>query len=217
MLTQVRIIDLIKKLSLEKTLVNKFTAEQIFKLADTITENNFQKESYANCCYIQSELIENPDFVQYLKTAAADASKSKFLNNVIDSLKKSDKKITDYNADLFENLYGFCGYRNINTVGVITDFLESCKNRKWLDKKSFEAVFRSIDHYYSNQLEGYSVCGFTDEKFEIFIKPFMTKIIPADKAEINKFCKVLSKNKELADFFNTFMTKILNLFLKAIF
>jgi len=201
MLAQIRIIDLIKKLSLEKTLVNEFTAEQIFKLADTITKNNFQKESYANCCYIQSELIENPDFVQYLKTTAADASKSKFLNNVIDSLNKSGKKITDYNAALFESLYDFCGYCNINTVGVITDFLESCKNRKGIDNKLFETVFRSIKHYYSNPTEEGSVCSFTDDEFEIFIKPFMTKIIPADKAEINKFCKVLSKNKELSEFF----------------
>ena len=199
MIMEMKTLSLIKKNELDCKLTKKFTFEQIEKLAKTVNEKNINSTVYKNGFNIQSEIIENDDFVDFFINRMPVSEKiSGFMDKIIDLLRRKEKKITDYSYELFIKLYDLCRYSHNLSDDVYVVFLEKCKNEDLSKGSLIGNIFNNICFFYG--IKGDSKCTLEDLKddaFEIFKEKFVSSYFPKDREQIKEMCMILSENETL--------------------
>ncbi|MBR1445240.1 MAG: hypothetical protein IJ583_17100 [Firmicutes bacterium] len=199
MIMEMKTLSLIKKNELDCKLTKKFTFEQIEKLAKTVNEKNINSTVYKNGFNIQSEIIENDDFVDFFINRMPVSEKiSGFMDKIIDLLRRKEKKITDYSYELFIKLYDLCYNAYTLSDDVYIVFLEKSKNEDLNNVSLIGSIFNNICYFYGikRNLEC-TLEDMSNDAFDVFKEEFVSSYFPENRKQIKEMCTILSKNKAL--------------------
>lgn len=192
-LEHTKLIERLKKNEIELKFIKYFELQKLIGICTKLENDKTSHDLYLNKLFIQKELINNIEFVEYLKIINNKGLSLEKLDNILQLIQEKNKEILDYSIDsLIETL------NNENlSHNTYYNYLEYFSNKGNTTFEEQNIIASNLEFF--NEYTDCKITELTEDEKKLFVYPFISDYNLMPENNIKRVYELLTDDVELKE------------------